>query len=188
MTALGQVSNSREITRLREAPMFNQNERSDRLSMAQLISRRRRLATAAALTFAGFIAIIAGWFGVSGTRVISDQLSYLASGVALGLALIGCGGGVLIADYQSEQRRQMDRLTDLVEALLVGGAVPGPAATANGDRVGGAALVALDGSSRVHRADCVMVRGKPQVNVLSAAEAADAGLTPCRACSPALEV
>lgn len=75
---------------------------------------RRRLALSFVLGLAGFIAILLGWWGVSGTTVVADQLSYIASGGVLGLFLVGLS---TVAYWADQRQREVDRLAE-IEAYL----------------------------------------------------------------------
>jgi hypothetical protein len=70
----------------------------------------RRLVVALVAGAAGFAALVIGWVGVSGTVVVADQLSYIASGGLIGLFLMG----VAAIAYIGEQReRELARLTEI---------------------------------------------------------------------------
>jgi hypothetical protein len=74
------------------------------------LSGHRRLIAAVALTIASLVALIVGYVGVSGTTIVADQLSYIASGGLFGLFLLGVGTML----FWSEQReRELKRLDDL---------------------------------------------------------------------------
>jgi hypothetical protein len=77
-------------------------------------------ALAAVLVLLGVIALIIGWWGVSGTGLAAEQNPYLVSGGLLGLALIGIGCTLwLSADLQDEWRRMdavEERLAQLASA------------------------------------------------------------------------
>lgn len=58
------------------------------------------------LAVAGVVAIIIGWFGVSGTGLAPAQIPYVISGGIGGIALIALGCTAWIsADLQDEWRR-----------------------------------------------------------------------------------
>jgi hypothetical protein len=77
-------------------------------------------ATAVALVALGAVALLVGWWGISGTGLAAEQNPYLISGGLVGIALIGIGCTVwLSADLQDEWRRLdavEDRLAQLVAA------------------------------------------------------------------------
>lgn len=79
-----------------------------------------------ALVAVGVIVIFAGYWGASGTSSVADQLPYMLSGGALGLALVVVGA-FLVGRYSMahlfrfwlarliiEQRTQTDRLIDAI--------------------------------------------------------------------------
>ncbi len=153
------------------------------------IRRRRRLAIAVVAAVLGLVALVAGWIGTSGTRVISDQLAYIASGGMLGLFLIGLAAAVLLADFMIEQEQSNAELRERlwrIEASLAGGGrfFDGPSEMPLGNDDD--ELVVVPGAERVHRASCPLVHGKPGIRSIPPREAADAGLRPCRTCSPQL--
>lgn len=149
--------------------------------------RLRRMGIALVAGVLGLVALVAGWIGTSGTRVISDQLAYIASGGMLGLFLIAFAGAVLLADYMAEQQQVhgelRERLTRIERALA------GQARLSGGDEISIAAavdrrLVMVPGAERVHRADCPLVQGKGSVRAVAAEDLHDGELKACRTCSP----
>ena len=87
----------------------------------------------AGLALAGIVAIIVGWFGVSGTGLAPEQIPYVISGGIGGIALIALGCTAWIsADLQDEWRR-----LDAIEERLLGSShategVDAEAASTNG--------------------------------------------------------
>ena len=72
---------------------------------------------AVALALVGLLAIIIGWFGVSGTGLAAEQLPYVISGGIGGIALIALGCTAwLSADLQDEWRR-LDAIEERLEAI-----------------------------------------------------------------------
>lgn len=149
--------------------------------------RRRRLGLAVACGIGGLVAVVAGWVGVSGTRLISDQLTYLASGCVLGLFLVGVAAILVVTDYMVEHDRRLDELTEVVGTLAAGlGGSGGAAAPDAPDGAGAGRIVMVEGATRAHRPSCQLVRGKAGVVSMDAEEAAESGLKPCRICQPEL--
>ena len=63
----------------------------------------------------GLIALIVGYFGVSGTAYTAEQIPYIVSGGLVGIFLLGLGGMLwLSADLRDEWRK----LDDLDRTLL----------------------------------------------------------------------
>jgi len=59
------------------------------------------------LILAGFVAVIAGWWGVSGTTSTSSQLAYMVSGGLGGIGLVFVGGVFLVAFEHATDRMAM---------------------------------------------------------------------------------
>lgn len=81
-----------------------------------------------ALVVIGVIVVFAGYWGASGTSNVAEQMPYMLSGGALGVALVIIGS-VLVGRYSmaklfrywlallvAEHRSQTDRLVDAIEA------------------------------------------------------------------------
>jgi len=73
----------------------------------------------------GALALVIGWFGVSGETLVAKQLPYLISGGIGGVGFLGAGIGLLIAeDLRAERARlgrleaEMLELRDLLRALV----------------------------------------------------------------------
>jgi hypothetical protein len=77
----------------------------------------------------GFVAILIGWWGASGTAYTAEQIPYLISGGLLGLGLIVTGGALFVrysftrylrfwlVRLVYEQRAQTDRSVEALEAI-----------------------------------------------------------------------
>ena len=74
----------------------------------------------------GAVMVISAWFSISGTTVISAQLTYLASGGIGGLFFLGAGFGLLVRADLHDEWRKLDRL----ESALGGSPRPDPQAQA----------------------------------------------------------
>lgn len=123
----------------------------------------------------GLAAVVLGWAGVTHTVYLYDQLTYLASGSVLGLALVIVGGFVYFTYWQTVQVREArvrheesQSVLLRIEALLAQGERPssGLVVTAKGDQV--------------HRATCTAVVGRTDLRPV----AATTDLAPCRMCDP----
>jgi hypothetical protein len=66
---------------------------------------------------AGAVAVVAGWFGVSGAGLPSQQLPYLASGAVGGLFLLGLGATFWLSADARDEWRKLDELLEEVRAL-----------------------------------------------------------------------
>lgn len=64
----------------------------------------------------GAIILLAGWLGVSGETIVAKQLPYLISGGIGGLAAIGVGIGLIVAEDLRAQQARAGRLeSELLE-------------------------------------------------------------------------
>ena len=98
---------------------------------------------AVALVVAGVIALVIGWFGVSGTGLVAEQNPYLISGGLAGIALIGVGCTLwMSADLQDEWRRldaieeRLDHASRTAPSIVARDMTPGAHSQAD-DRVVG---------------------------------------------------
>ena len=124
-----------------------------------------------ALVAAGLTGLVAGWTGTSGEPVHASQTAWLDLGIA-GLIVTGAG----IALWLMRGRRAVGQR----RAALLADVDPGAADVHAPAAVATAALVAMTGMSRYHRADCELVAGKRVRRV----RAGQTGLTPCGVCEP----
>jgi hypothetical protein len=148
----------------------------------------------------GVIVIIVGWFGVSGQALVAKQLPYLISGGLGGVALVGVGAALIGTERLRREAGRMARLEDMVEELrgvllthpdapaaspAAAGTAAGPSGTAPVVAAASVGQVlAVPSGTTYHRAECSMVRGKPAVEPVTAAQIDQRGLTPCRICEP----
>ena len=143
------------------------------------------------LTALGALAILFGYLGLSRKAFVGEQLPYLISGGIGGIALVGAGAALIATEDLRRFRTRLDRLEammgDLHGALLSRPDAP----SGNGQRgraePSGGDLVALPTGRSFHRADCVMVDGKANVQPVTAAAAQRRKLEPCRLCEPELQ-
>jgi hypothetical protein len=100
------------------------------------------------LIVAGVVMLIVGWFGISGTGLVAEQLPYLISAGLGGIALVALGCTAwLSADLQDEWRR-MDSIEERLRGLT-GPAQPSAAASeVTGQVPVAAATAASNGSGR----------------------------------------
>lgn len=67
-------------------------------------------AAAAGLTILGFVVLLVGWVGTSGTEYIAEQIPYLVSGGLFGIAFLTAGAVLwLSADMRDEWRALVDQ-------------------------------------------------------------------------------
>lgn len=148
---------------------------------------RSLLLTGGVLMPLGFLVVILGWIGASGTPLLFEQIPYMISGGLLGLGLIFAGGFVYFAYWQTllvresrtareDLQASLSRLEVMLSASLSNGA-----ATAPTSMNGSAGLVATATGSMVHRADCSIVVGRDNLRPVAADEP---GLSACGLCQP----
>jgi hypothetical protein len=148
------------------------------------------------LAAAGAIALLVGWYGVSGESLTAKQLPYLVSAGLTGIALFIMAAVFLATD---DMRRQFARIgelerkvDDLYSLFVADLAAPLPASASSPSSTSSSgrppsqpsALVALPAGSSYHRPDCGLVAGKDDAGSVTAEEAAARGLRPCRVCDP----
>jgi hypothetical protein len=139
-----------------------------------------RLGSPLALAFivVGLLAILVGYNGVAGNIAVAAQLPYVISGGFLGVALVVVGAALMVTHGAREDRQRVEGLLlELLEATQAGGA-PRPAVP--GDVEG---LFAA-GTASYHRPDCRLVEGRDALSYVTAAEAEERRLKPCRVCHP----
>jgi hypothetical protein len=152
----------------------------------------------------GAIIVGLGWWGVSRTAIVAQQLPYLASGGVGGIALIVLGSRFLVIRDLRRDSGRLDRLermvADLHHVLLIRtddvaagarydatttGPIP-PVGLAAGSLDGAADgyVIAAHGT-RYHRPDCRVVAGKANLEHAGASDLRERGLQPCPLCEPA---
>jgi hypothetical protein len=146
------------------------------------------LLTGGVLMPLGFLLVVLGWIGASRTPLLFEQIPYMISGGLLGLALVFTGGFVYFAYWQTllvresrTAREDLQASLGRLEALLAAGGAVGQAA--NPDNVNGhvSGLVATATGTMLHRPECAVVAGRPN---LRAASPDEPGLTACGLCEP----
>lgn len=70
----------------------------------------RRLALAVASGSLGFVFLVLGWWGVTNTVQVADQLTYIASGGLFGLFLLGVAA---IAYWGEQREREVSHLIEM---------------------------------------------------------------------------
>ena len=78
-----------------------------------------------AAVLAGAVALIVGWFGVSGTAYQSEQIPYIVSGGIGGLFLLGLGGLLWLSADMRDEWYKLDRVEEELRLTRAAGlAVP----------------------------------------------------------------
>lgn len=137
----------------------------------------------------GGLALLLGWYGVSGEALTAKQLPYVVSGGLTGVGLLVLAAVFLATD---DVRRQLGRLgeverkvddlyalfaADLADPQVATRALPSTTAAQG-------TVVALPAGTSYHRPECALVAGKDGAAAVDAATATDRGLRPCRVCEP----
>lgn len=127
---------------------------------------------------AGFLVIGFGWNGMAKVACPDCQLPYLLSGGAAGIGLILVGVGLLVmAQVRDERTKLADQLRQVGTVLSRAATAGQAAAPAGGERV-------VAGTSTYHRADCRLIKGRNDLDLVSLDVARLNGLSPCRVCDP----
>lgn len=139
----------------------------------------------------GVFVVLIGWYGAAHTKYSYDQFPYLLSGGLLGVVLSQLGGVLYFgawlakgANDQKEASRQiadtMLVLADVVSRQRAESANPALAQTAD---PGAVPVLAGPQGTTVHRRDCMLIRQRDDLHVLTGAET---GVSTCRVCAPSL--
>jgi hypothetical protein len=132
----------------------------------------------------GLLAIGIGWNGaagaggqINGQTDLRAQLPWLLSGGLLGVALVVFGAALVIVHNARVDRSRLEiKLDELVDAVSRGNAAVATPTSAAG--------IYVAGGSSYHRPDCRLVGNRDDVTYVTASEAAERNLRPCRVCQP----
>jgi hypothetical protein len=137
----------------------------------------------------GIVAMAVGWWVTHRSTDPSDQIAW--SNLAIvGLAFAGAADGLWLARGRQAVRRAREvtvaRIPEVIgdpaQLPVPPGALDRAAANGNGHGPVDGSLVAIAGMARFHRADCLLVAGKP-VTAADRAAHERAGRRPCEVCS-----
>jgi hypothetical protein len=132
------------------------------------------------LVAAGMIVIGIAYNSVASQTSLLAQMPYLVSGGLIGLSLVILGAAVLVVNSAREDRALLEaKLDELTDALL--GATGG---TRSAHFPSDASGLVVAGTSSFHTLDCRLVDGREETLTLTAEEAVQSGLKPCRVCQP----
>jgi hypothetical protein len=140
----------------------------------------------------GGLALLLGWYGVSGQALTAKQLPYLVSGGLTGIGLLILAGVFLATEDVRRQLGRLDEVERKVDALYglfatdLAEAAPATAtrpASRTAERSTGTVL-ALPAGSSYHRPECALVANKDDAGPVDAASVGARGLRPCRVCDP----
>lgn len=143
---------------------------------------RYRLLVAVVSSVGGLLAILAGYYSISGTRVVSDQLAYLMSGGLVGVALVIVGVGLLIVDYFVRLEESIQRAISGETSTFDGVVADSPTVEPDLTDGGGGGVLVLPGANRFHAGSCSMVAKRQGVETIRLDEAVARKLTPCSLC------
>jgi len=141
----------------------------------------------------GLLAILLGWYGVSGESIVAKQLPYLASGGLVGIALVALGARFMLMQDLRRDSRRLDRLETMVNelhaALLARPDAPGRSLreyefTEESSSNGQTSYYVLPGGQSFHLEGCPMLEGKDRASKVRPQTAAKRGLSPCPLCEP----
>jgi len=65
----------------------------------------------------GFVTLLVGWLGISGTTILAAQMPYIVSGGMLGLALIGVGAMLWLSADLKDEWRKLDAIHEELGAV-----------------------------------------------------------------------
>lgn len=141
----------------------------------------------AALVGIGIPLIILGWWGAAHTPYVFEQIPYMISGGLLGTALTTLGGLFYFAYWLTRQVHETRRQSDQTEAVyrrieaMLSSNGHGTAVAATSSSVATGEFVTTARGSMFHRPDCVVVKGRSDLQRVSGDEK---GLKPCKICDP----
>ncbi|MCU1392630.1 MAG: hypothetical protein JWM34_1058 [Ilumatobacteraceae bacterium] len=142
------------------------------------------------LAVGGVVFIFLGWYGVSGRPTLGEEMPYLASGTIPGAAMLVAAAVMLAGDANHRSMERTNAMMSELHTLLVEAVTDAPAGS-TAPTVGAAeeapaadALVAGERSDHVHRADCMLVVGKPGFTTADVALIRRRGLSACPVCEP----
>ncbi|MBW8826040.1 MAG: hypothetical protein JF603_06800 [Acidobacteria bacterium] len=75
----------------------------------------------------GVLALVVGWFGVSGTPFPAEQLPYVVTGGLGGLFLLGIGALLWLSADLRDEWRKLDAIEQLLRSQRSDAAAPPPA-------------------------------------------------------------
>jgi len=103
-----------------DVPVFLDPAGSTRTGNRALNNLDWRQAVGLGLVGVGFLLLLLGWYGVSGTRDTAQQLAYFISGGMLGTGILGSGIALLISYEHVADRDSLARLLDRLDRLEYG--------------------------------------------------------------------
>lgn len=136
---------------------------------------------AVVLIAAGFVLMVLAWNGAAEQNCVDCQIPYVLSGGLPGLGLVVAGVALAVVQELRKQNQatmgRLDRLADSMDA--VGHAARSPSAVPEDGEI-----KVVAGRTTFHTAECHLVEGRGDLQVMSPGSARDRGLAPCRICEP----
>lgn len=131
--------------------------------------------------------MLLGWYGISGAATVPEQMPFLASATAPGLALVVAGAVLMAGDRtRRNQDRAFDELATLYRLLTaaVESGSAGAANVADHPAMASSGIVSVAGGTRYHRPGCALVAGKATVDEVDGTAVGARHLEPCPICEP----
>lgn len=133
----------------------------------------------------GVVMVIVGYYLVSGTADVAEQLARFSSACVGGLTFIGIGGLLILSNHYRETALATDELRAEIAALRAGKEHVAPAIAAEAaEGVAAGRVVRVGAGATYHDPTCVFVDGKPDAVFMASADARRDGLRPCQVCTP----
>lgn len=147
----------------------------------------------------GLVLVLVGYWKVSGTSDVAEQLAYFASACVGGLFALGAGGVLILSHHYQESARATAEMRRALVHLVREGGLVDPGFEQGGSGVGeprqgggrrGAqkTVMRVAGGPSFHSPSCIFVQGKDDVGALTTEEAIDLDLRPCQICDPSYGV
>lgn len=141
----------------------------------------------------GLLVIGLGWNGmaggggeINGVPNLNAQLPWLVSGGILGLALVIFGAAMIVVHNARTDRARLEaKLDELVQVVSRGTTATAAPYPIERTAPSAATGTFIAGASAYHHPSCRLVQGRDDVTYVTAVEAADQDLKPCRVCKPA---
>lgn len=147
----------------------------------------------------GLVLVLVGYWKVSGTSDVAEQLAYFASACVGGLFALGAGGVLILSHHYQETARTTSEMRRAFVHLIREAGLMSPGieqerrnidaaspSAPRGSRAGSQRLVIrVAGGPSFHAPNCIFVEHKEDITALSPGEALEMNLRPCQVCEPA---
>jgi uncharacterized membrane protein len=131
----------------------------------------------------GFVLLFLGWNGAASYDRVPAQFPYLISGGLAGLALVVFGAALVIVQNARADRAALQQTVAELRVAVekMAAAASAPALAASGEAAG----LVVAGPSSYHRPSCRLLEGRRGLPTMTATQAEEQGLSPCRTCDAA---